>query len=267
MSGRYHGAVRAFLALALVGCSSAAAPPPKEPVKPAGSGAPAAPATDVSDPDGDRILGSCDVCPTEQERGNDWANDDGCPETDAEILAATTDPTNQYSGPLFTVEFSGSQASAPVERVWTLDDEIEAVACVANAPDLALAKKRAARICKTLKASAGKIKIVEQGSSNPQLYVDQYGRARETVHGTGVIQVLRAAGVDIWRWDGNQLARVTKSRIVEGRPLPEGCTWVSFEEDRATGRWSVCPNNDCKLTSRTEGFRARWVGPPTYPQK
>jgi len=237
------------------------------PAKPADPAAPVAPATDTSDPDGDHILGACDVCPTERERGNDWANDDGCPETDAEIMAVTSDPTNQYSGPLFSVQFSGNEISAPTERKWTLDDEIEAVACVANAPDLALAKKRVARICKSLRASAGKIKVVELATSTPQLYVDQFGRARETSHGTGIIQVLRANGVEIWRWENDHLARVTKSRIVEDRPLPDGCSWVSFEQGRGGGPFSVCPNNDCKLTSITEGYRARWVGPPAYPQK
>jgi hypothetical protein len=254
--------VRALLALWVLGCSSAAAPPPVEPVQPAGS---AAPATDDSDPDGDRILGACDVCPDAKERLNDVANDDGCPETDEEILQVSTDPTNQYSGPLFRVAFAGDETTAPIDRTWQLDAEIESVACVANAPDLALAKQRAARLCKSVRSSAGKVQVVELATSNRQLYVEPAYKGTQTEHGTAVIQVLRARGIDVYRWQTDQLARATKSRVLESRPLPTGCTWAHFEQDRTSGQWRHC--TDCNKLLHIEGYRARWTGAPAHPKR
>lgn len=249
--------MRAFLALWVLGCSSATPPPVSA------TPAPVAAATDYSDPDGDRILGACDACPEVKERWNDWANDDGCPETDEEILQVTTDPTNQYSGPLFQVQFTNDEASAPLDRTWQLDDGIEAVACAANAPDLALARQRATRLCKSVRSSAGKIQIVELSASKPQLYGRDSGKPREPTHGTGVIQVMRAKGIEIYRWQDDQLVRATPSRVVESRPLPDGCTWASFQEDRASGTWKYC--DKCDSGSLVEGYRARWTGTPVYP--
>ena len=245
--------------MAVLGCSSAATSPPVEPA------APAAPAGDHADPDGDHILGACDVCPEAAERLNDSANDDGCPETDDEITAAATDPTNQYSGPLFQVLFSGDEVSAPLDRAWQLDDGIEVVACIANAPDVAVASERAARLCKSLRASAGKVKVVELATAKPQIYVDSYGRARETTHGQGLIQVLRAKGLVLWQWKSDQLVRITPGRIVESRPLPAGCTWVTFEQDDASRQWRVCAEDSCDRKLLVEGYRARWTGTPVRP--
>ena len=251
--------MRALLALWVLGCSAAAPPPPAAPVPPAD-----APSTDYSDPDGDRILGACDVCPEAKERLNESANDDGCPETDDEILQVTTDPTNQYSGPLFRVGFAGDDTTAPIDRTWQIDAEIESVACVANAPDLALAKQRAARLCKSVRSSAGKVQVVELATSNQQLYTVPVFKGTETDHGTGVIQVLRARGIEIYRWQNDQLARATKSRVLESRPLPTGCTWVYFEQDRTSGQWRQC--TDCNQMLHIEGFRARWTAAPAHPE-
>ena len=223
----------------------------------------AAPATDYSDPDDDRILGACDVCPDAKERWNDYANEDGCPETDDELLQVSTDPTNQYGGPLFRVEFAGDEASAPIDRTWQLDAEIESVACVANAADLALAKQRAARLCKSVRSSAGKVSVVELATSNRQVYVEPAHKSHETDHNTGVIQVLRAKGIDIYRWQNDQLARATKKRVIESRPLPTGCTWAYFERDRASGQWREC--TDCNQMLHIEGYLARWTGTPAHP--
>lgn len=223
----------------------------------------------VPDPDGDRILGACDVCPDQAEGNNDYAIDDGCPESEADIQLVSADPSNRYSGPLFQVQFSSDGPSVPLDRAWQLDDEIEAVACVVAAPSAVLANQRAGDLCKPLRAGLGrsKVEILDHGTTRPAFYKDDHtGRGRPTDHGIGVVQVMRARGVEVWRWQQDRLVRIAKPRILESRPLPTGCSWVSFERDATDGTWSACPSDGCDQNNVLEGYRARWGAAPRYPR-
>jgi len=254
-----------------LGCSSGApAKPTTRP--PVGSAAPepAAKPDPYPDPDNDRILGDCDVCPDGPERPNEYANDDGCPETNDEIYAVSSHPTNQYSGPLFQIAFDTDGSSTPLDRKWQLDDEIEAVACITNATDVALAKKRVAQLCKSLRAAVAgtKVDVRELTSSKPNLYRDPSAIRGEAAKafGVGIIQVMRAKGTEVWQWKDDQLVRAAAPVVLESRPLPEGCTWVSFVRDRRNDTWLACKPGTCPETGVIHSFRARWDSDPKYPE-
>ena len=224
--------------LVLLGCGccgggcccggGAAQHPPSTPALPAepppAAGAPP-PAADP-DPDHDRILGVCDLCPNDPETYNGIVDEDGCPDSSGTSHAVIEDPTNRLAYPK-TVSFERLKRTAELE-VDDLDDRIEVIDVIGRssagvAP--ALAAKRAAIVAAELRLRLPKLapgaRIDEHVTAAPNLYIDEDGP--RDVPAAVDVQVMRADGIDIWRWEGDHLVRATPRRRLPTPKLPPGC--------------------------------------------
>jgi len=231
--------------LGLVACSS---PPPVAPVR-------SAPPLDApsgkddtwsADPDHDGILGACDQCPTEPESINDENNGDGCPETLEEVQRVASDPRVVYSGPLY-VTGGGATISGP----WQIPEDVDVLACIGVAKDEFTARERADRLCvsveQALKATGAKTTTVRYWRVHRQ--DEQF-----------VLQVMRASGVDIWKWTNAALERAVPRPIV-GKPAVDGCEWQGFYTN-SLDELRLCASDGCKgiLSSH---YMAIWPDAPT----
>ncbi len=205
----------------VVACGSA--PPPRHEVSTAAvpEDAPSPDAVDDDDPDGDHIRGACDLCPYDAEVFNAILDEDGCPDSSATSHAVMHHPTNKYGHPL--VKLALAPGARPLET-WPLDDDIEVIACIGRAvpPETAAtARWRAALLAKHVRsfARAG-VQVVELSTTRAVYEDPDLGPDRGE---TGFVQVLRAQGIDVWRWETDHLVRATPRKRLEPAPRPAGC--------------------------------------------
>ena len=236
------------LLFALAACGGPA------PARPAGREAPpAAPVTDRdpdpdpdrqpdayrppdpdADPDRDRIAGSCDLCPAEPETWNAILDEDGCPDSSGTSHAVIEDPTNHFAVPTLEVLFAigATSATVPAEQLSALAREIqerqvEAIECIGQAaPEegrpAVLAGRRAKVVCDQLRAAGVKVRLTPRSAGAGA--IRQEGTDRAPVARV-VVQVVRAANVQIWRWNRTLLVRATPARRLEyPKPLDPACT-------------------------------------------
>lgn len=235
-------------------CTSASKPAPTN----VGEPAPKLITTDANtawnaDPDNDRILGACDLCPNEPERKNEVADEDGCPETIEEIDGHGSDPRIHYTRPLVSIQYDGDRPTSPLAGPWVLDEEIEAIACIGSSGEEARAKDRAAQLCaaveKSVRDGKRKIDIARYAQIDPV----------ERVY----LQVMRAAKIEIFRWGTNKLERVAEPPVL-GKPMTAGCSIAVFDEDT---QQQCVPS--CNVRARTSSWIGHWPDDahPVYPSK
>jgi hypothetical protein len=233
--------------LVLVGCSGAPARdpttewrPPSEPVggeRPAvRAGAPAdarLPDADPDpDPDHDRIVGACDLCPNDPETYNGIVDEDGCPDSSGLSHAVMLDPTNRFTYPA-TIWFDGAKPrdledlQIDHSDAW-IDGGIEVVDVIGRSTvdvSPALAAKRVAIVVKHLRLQLSRlalgVRIEEHVTAASSLYVDEDG-PRDAPASVDV-QVMRARGIEVWRWEDDHLVRATPRRRLPVPKLPPGC--------------------------------------------
>ena len=89
----------------------------------------------------------------------------------------------------------------------------------------ALAAKRVAIVAKQLRLHLPKIspraRIGEHVTAAWDLYVDEDGP--RDVPASVAVQVMRANGIEIWRWEDDHLVRATPRRRLPVPKLPAGC--------------------------------------------
>jgi hypothetical protein len=247
--------MRLTLLACIAACSSAPKPTPQT------GGGDTTPPTPVTaedpktawnaDPDNDRILGACDLCPDEPERKNEVADEDGCPETIEEIDGHGADPRIHYTRPLVTIQYDGDRPVSSLAGPWVLDEEIEAIACIGSSSDEARAKDRAAQLCASIEKSMGKRKL----DIARYAQVDQDERV--------YLQVMRAAKVELFRWGNNKLERVAVAPVI-GKPIAPGCSVAVFDEETHE---QCAPS--CNVRARTSAWIGHWPDDahPIYPGK
>jgi hypothetical protein len=216
-----------WLVVACIGCSSTAprSEPPAEPPPKTIVNLPARAPADAAidpDPDGDRIAGACDLCPTEAETYNGIIDEDGCPDSSGISHAVIEDPTNRYAWPI-KVRFEGEK---PVDMIdaTMFDDGIESIDVIARSRvDVkpAVASRRATAVAKLVRAHVlQSVKIQERVTGASQVYSDDdvTDSAADVL-----VQVMRARGVEIWTWEDDRLVRATPRRRLPVPKLPPGC--------------------------------------------
>jgi hypothetical protein len=211
--------------LVLLGCSSAPACGPSA-ARPTREPAAAVEESSASDPDRDHIAGACDLCPNEPETYNGILDEDGCPESSSTSHAVIEHPTNRFAYPA-AVSFQGLKMTNEVETD-DLDETVEVIDVIGRSgPGVspALAAKRAAIVGKALRGRLSKIvpgvRIDEHVTAASNLYIDEGGAT--DLPASVNVQVMRASGVEIWRWERDHLVRATPRRRLPAPKLPPGC--------------------------------------------
>lgn len=167
------------------------------------------------DPDDDRLLAPCDLCPDEAETYNGILDEDGCPDSSGTSHAVMFHPTNRFGHPSVALRFG-----APLAR-WTFDDDVQVIAVIARArvgtkpTDVA---KQAARVVRHLRGYVA-AQVDSHVTGAPRLYDDE----GDDPAGDVILQVMRAGDVDVWRWHDDQLVRATPRVRLESPKLPAGC--------------------------------------------
>lgn len=213
--------------------SSTAATPPS-----GGSAAPESPAANRVDPDpattargrfaddqdSDGVVDKCDQCADSKEDFNGLDDLDGCIDTIDDQVAEH--PSNRYVAPIVFFDFAPTSTTPSTPFVkWEIPDDVEAIACVGIArDDVAVAQARAKRLCDHLRSylasTRPQLQIVELASSIRPTYRRENG----AFYGAnGELRVLRAAGVELWRRDGDQLVEITPRKTKHPRPVTPEC--------------------------------------------
>jgi hypothetical protein len=177
------------------------------------------------DPDHDRIVGACDLCPNEPETYNGILDDDGCPDSSGTSHEVMFDATNRFAYPAAQLTFRGAIAQATME--WAFDNDVEVVAAIGRGPTLDVAKQRAAALGKFLRGYLVRVlpnvQVVELATTAARIYVDPELTSPESPS-DALVQVLRAGTIDVWRWTGDHLERARPRRKLEYSPLlPKEC--------------------------------------------
>jgi hypothetical protein len=180
------------------------------------------------DPDRDRIAGVCDLCPDHPETYNGIVDEDGCPDSSGTSHAVMMDPTNRFAFPV-TVSFEGLKMTEALEIEHRLDEGIEVIDVIGRSSvgvSPALAAKRAAIVAKELRLRLPTIspgaRVVEHVTAASSLHVDDEDEVKD-VTASVAVQVMRARGIEIWRWEGDHLVRATPKRRLPVPKLPAGC--------------------------------------------
>ena len=206
----------------LLVCACSATPRSETPVDPVQRVVPDAAVAAIPDadpdPDHDRIVGDCDLCPNDPETYNAIVDEDGCPDSSGTSHAVISDPTNRLSAPI-RIDFTG-RVPPPTEI--TFEDDVELVDVIGRSSvgiKPQLAKDRAALIARRLRKTT-KVPIVEHVTGATQLYLDDDIR---DPRGDVIVQVMRGGGVEIWKWEDDHLVRATPHARLPVPKLPPGC--------------------------------------------
>lgn len=188
-----------------------------EPPRPRGASV----ATVDPDPDRDRVVGACDLCPTAPETFNAILDADGCPDSSGTSHAVVNHPTHRHGAPIASVGFATGKAEP--QAPWPaleIDDDVEVVAAIGRArigEPAVLATQRARALAAQLRTSA---RVEVLATTAQKVFVDEPGDPA----GQAYVQVLRARGIDVYRWDNDHLVRATpRAELRYSDLLPPEC--------------------------------------------
>lgn len=203
--------------------SPVAEPPVVEP--PAHGSAQTFPAARYPDDrDGDGVVDKCDLCPDSKEIFNSTDDLDGCVDSVADQVA--DHPSNRYAQPIVQFDYPVASTTPSTPFVtWEIPEDVEALACIGvSREDGAVAAARAKLLCNHLRSylprQRPKLEIVELAVNAHPTYRRDNGA---WFGANGELRVLRAAGVELWRRDGDQLVEAMPRKTKNPRPITPEC--------------------------------------------
>lgn len=171
------------------------------------------------DPDRDRVVGACDLCPDDAETFNGILDEDGCPDDSGASHAVSSHPTRRLGSPI-AYPFAGDKPLVNMEIMF--DEDVQIIDVIGRSRvDVkpALAARRAALIAKQIRMTT-KATVNERVTGATQLYVDDDVADPD---GDVVVQVMRGGDVDLWKWRDDQLVRATPRARMPVPKRPAGC--------------------------------------------
>jgi hypothetical protein len=173
------------------------------------------------DPDHDRIVGDCDLCPDRPETFNGYFDEDGCPDKGLLPDPILAHPTNRYAGPELVIAFSGTQPTSSIPLL-AFEPDVDFVAVVGlSSNSLTEANARAKAVASVLRTSARTPHVTEYAAAPGHLYDDP--DVPEPADGA-IVQVMSTKNVVVWDWQHDRFVRVAPPKKNEYPPeLPAHC--------------------------------------------